>query len=135
MKGFILTSVHEPGRKQNVESILQKLPAIERVEAVYPAFMHVPFLDRIKRTSAQRTGHELGNGEVGCLLSHRKIWRMLIDQATGEEECFLVMESDSHLCDPLLLEKQFTTVATNYDLFFWGAWEGHMQLLRSKARK
>lgn len=135
MKGFILTSVHEPDRKQNVQSILDKLQAIESVEAIYPAFTHVPFLNRIKETAKHRTGHELREGEVGCLLSHRKIWELVKQRATDDTESFLVLESDSHLCHMQLLEQQFDTVSDRYDLFFWGAWDGHMLLLRSTEQQ
>jgi len=135
MKGFILTSVHETARKQNVQSILDKLQTIEPVEAIYPAFTHVPFHNRIKETAKHRTGHALRQGEVGCLLSHRKIWELVKRQATDDKESFLVLESDSHLCNTGLLEQQFETIAGVYDLFFWGAWEGHMRLLRSTMQQ
>ncbi|MES2372524.1 MAG: glycosyltransferase family 25 protein [Bacteroidota bacterium] len=135
MKGFIVTSVHEPARQQNVQNILAKLQKIERVEAFYPAFAKVPFLNRIKEIAKQRTGQVLRNGEVGCLLSHRKIWQLIIRRATNDRESFLVLESDSRLCNLPLLEEQFGIISHTYDLFFWGAWDGHMQLLRSTRQK
>jgi glycosyl transferase family 25 len=135
MKGFILTSVHEPARQQNVQNILNQMQEIERVEAVYPAFTEVPFLSRIKEITKQRTGQALREGEVGCLLSHRKIWQLIVRQATDDKENFLVLESDSRLCNLPLLEEQFDTISHTYDLFFWGAWDGHMQLLRSTRQK
>ncbi|MES2330181.1 MAG: glycosyltransferase family 25 protein [Bacteroidota bacterium] len=135
MKGFILTSIHEPARKQNVQNILGRLQAIEPVEAIYPAFTHVPFLNRIKETAKHRAGHELRSGEVGCLLSHRKIWKLVNRKAADDNESFLVLESDSHLSNTRLLELEFDTISGKYDLFFWGAWEGHMQLLRSTMQQ
>lgn len=74
-------------------------------------------------------------GELGCLLSHRKVWQKILKEAKDDEQHFMVFESDSRLIDPGFLEQQSLEVARNYDIFFWGAWEGHMKLFRSSRRK
>ena len=135
MKGFILTSCHETDRQENVKELQVLLPALERVEAIYPRYEKIPFIDHIRKLSGTRTGHALRLGEIGCLLSHRKIWRIITKLASNETDMFLVFESDSHIKNIDLLKDQFDKVAGNYDLFFWGAWEGHMKLLRSSRQK
>jgi hypothetical protein len=47
---------------------------------------------------------------------------------------FLVLESDSRIAEPELLTAHFEEISTGFDLFFWGAWEGHMKLFRSTKK-
>ena len=129
IKGFIISSIYELDRKHNVELLKQSLPELIEIEAVYPQFQKIPFLNKILNTSKIRTGHELRLGELGCLLSHRKIWRKIV--STEKDETFLITESDSLLINVDVLQSQFDVISKLYDLFFWGAWDGHIKLLKS----
>jgi GR25 family glycosyltransferase involved in LPS biosynthesis len=71
--------------------------------------------------------------EVACLLGHRRILRQIVKAATNNEEHFLVLESDSKILNFSLLETHFETISKQFDLFFWGAWEGNAKIKRSKS--
>ncbi len=129
IKGFIISSIYELDRKHNVELLKQSLPELIEIEAVYPQYHKIPFLNKILNTSKIRTGHELRLGELGCLLSHRKIWRKIV--STEKDETFLIIESDSKLLNITMLQSHFKTITNQYDLFFWGAYEGRVKLFNS----
>ncbi len=135
MKTYLIYSKSETSRQSNIERLLGLLPKLELVEAIYPLQQKVPFLEQAMAISKQRTGQALLPGEVGCLLSHRAIWRMIAQVGdTNDDAHFLILESDSYLKDLGLIQSFASSVTKNYDLFFWGAWDGHMQLFR-KSKK
>jgi glycosyl transferase family 25 len=135
MAGYIIGSVHERDRIGNIDALKTQIPSLQYEEAIYPDYIKVPFLERLKDLSLERTGHRLSNGELGCLLSHRKVWRKIIESDREDNDMFLVLESDSNFADIELLKEQFTLMAQHFDLFFWGAWEGHMKLFNSSKKK
>lgn len=103
---------------------------IEFMEAIYPNNIHVPYLHQLMLKSNERTGKPLMIGEIGCLLSHRKIWRLIAKESDPTKH-FLILESDSIIRDPDYLNQQFYIAEANFDMFFWGSWEGHTKLFRS----
>lgn len=133
IKAFVITAEHEESRKENVRLLQSQLPGLETIEAVYPKHQHVPFLKSLMERSKQRTGTALNYGEIGVLLSNRKIWRK-IAASENDTDRFLVLESDSHILDQELLKKYYDTLSKQYDLFFFGAWSGHAQILRSTKK-
>jgi GR25 family glycosyltransferase involved in LPS biosynthesis len=135
IKGFIIHSVHEPARAAHVESILNQFIHIKRIEAIYPSQQKVPFLAEIIKCSINRTGKALTHGEIGVLLTNRWIWQQIVQNATDEQEHFLILESDSLIKEPSLLAKDFKTLTNAYDLFYFGGWLGHIQLFRSARKK
>ena len=94
MNCFILTSIHETDRLQNVERLQQAIPGSVLIEAIYPRFQKIPFLNKLIEKSRERTGTPLRLGEIGCLLSHRKIWSIIKETAQHETDSFLILESD-----------------------------------------
>ena len=134
LQGYVITSPREKARANNVELLLTQLPSIKKATAIYPAYDHVPFAEKILSTSRARSGRAFLPGELGVLLSNRRIW-MQIQHHPNEEEHFLILESDSHLNNKELLVQEFDKVTKGYDLFFWGAWFGHMVLKRSSRKK
>lgn len=132
---FVITADHETARADLLSALHEQLPGLERVSAVYPSRIRVPFLERLKQISLARTGHALRDGEIGVLLSNRKIWRRIVNSPGSEDQMYLILESDSILLDAHWLNMHYAQVVGGYDLFFWGAWSGHMQLHRSSTRK
>jgi GR25 family glycosyltransferase involved in LPS biosynthesis len=54
-------------------------PGIVKMEAIFPKYQNVPFLQKLINLSEQRTGIKLMPGEIGCLLGHRKIWKTILN--------------------------------------------------------
>ena len=135
IQGFIITASHEKNRLANVQQLQLQLPGIQLIEAIYPSKQKVPFIQRLVKKSEERTGRALNFGEIGVLLSNRKIWHIITKTDVPDATSFLILESDSVLNDPDVLKKKFNLLTAQYDLFFWGGWMGHIQLLRSTRKK
>jgi GR25 family glycosyltransferase involved in LPS biosynthesis len=131
IKTYILYSKHELDRLENINLLKQNINDIVEVDAVFPKYVNVPFLDKLIQNSKERTGKALNANEIGCLLGHRKIWKALLKREASENEHFLIMESDSIINDYGILENTFSKYTSNYDLFFWGAWNGNVSIKRS----
>ena len=130
---YILYSPLEKDRTARVEAMRQQFKQFTISESIYPSNTHIPFLKAIIEKSKERTGQALMATEVACLLGHRRILRQIVKAATNNEEHFLVLESDSKILDFSLLEAYFEPISKQYDLFFWGAWEGNAKIKRSKS--
>jgi GR25 family glycosyltransferase involved in LPS biosynthesis len=115
-----------------VQQLIDQLPCpVDKIEAVYPGRKPVPFQEQLLKQSHQRTGRTLLPGELGCLMSHRQVWRKISASSASFDQHFLILESDSQLLNADLLSTSFHQLTQDNDLFFWGAWEGHMQFLKS----
>ena len=125
-RAFVLSAEHETERKAHVEAMRSAVPELEVVEPVFPSKMPVPFLEALIDKSRERTGKALLPTEIGVILSHRKVWRMIAQE--DSQEHFLVLESDSRILKPGLLQSE---TAEKHDLFVWGAWNGYVSLKRS----
>lgn len=128
-RAFVLFAEHETERKVHVEAMRSALPVLEVVEPVFPSRVHVPFLEALIEKSYSRTGKGLLPTEIGVILSHRKVWRIIARE--GLDEHCLVLESDSRILKPELLQSE---TAEKYDLFFWGAWNGYASLKKSTVQ-
>ena len=133
IKAYILHSAFEQDRMARVEALRNQFKYFTVSESIYPSNTRIPFLKAIIEKSKERTGQALMATEVACLLGHRRILRQIIKAATNNEEHFLVLESDSKILDFSLLEAYFEPISKQYDLFFWGAWEGNAKIKRSKS--
>lgn len=132
--GYILGSVYEVDRQRNISALMTIMPSLVFEEAIYPRYEKIPFINRLQQVSCDRTGHRLKSGEIGCMLSHRRIWRKIANHPGDNGQMFLVLESDSRIQDPDILARYFEEISRGFDLFFWGAWEGHMKLFRSTKK-
>mgnify|MGYP000285638742 FL=1 len=130
---YILYSPLEKDRTARVEAMRQQFKQFTISESIYPSNTHIPFLKAIIEKSKERTGKALMATEVACLLGHRRILRQIVKAATNNEEHFLVLESDSKILNFELLKTYFEPISKQYDLFFWGAWEGNAKIKRSKS--
>jgi len=135
LKAFIICNEQETQRQANVAKLLGQMPSAQLINAVYPSQIHVPFLDAMMAVSKKRTGKALLPAEIGCLLSHRMVWRNIVANASSEQEYFLILESDSIVHDLELLNDAANGPMLDYDIFFFGAWLGNMQLFNSSKKK
>ncbi len=137
MRSFIISAAIETARAANIIQLQKQLPDTILVEAVYPSFTRVPFIQQLIDCSKIRTGQALLPAEIGCLLSHRKVWQIIIKMDLANDEQCLILESDSFINDIELVKALFTSKGSlqQYDLFFFGAWLGHMKLFRSTKRQ
>ncbi|MEY3631187.1 MAG: hypothetical protein RL408_741 [Bacteroidota bacterium] len=128
-RAFVLFAEHETERLSHLEAMRSVLPSVEVVEPIFPSRVHVPFLEAMIEKSHKRTGKALLATEIGVILSHRKVWSLIARDKT--EEHFLVLESDSRMLKPELLKAE---TAREYDLFFWGAWNGYVSVKKSTVQ-
>lgn len=131
LKGVVITADHEEKRVSHVQHLLAQLPGLKKARAIYPSREKIPFLQRIKEKTRSEYQIEFLDGEIGILLSNRRIWRQIATHKGAEHEHFLILESDSQIENLSVLTQQFEDVTAHYDLFFWGAWHGYMRLRRS----
>jgi len=139
---FILYSKHEPERAAQVAELVAQLPNTKIIAPVFPKYEHVPFIEKLVHKSKERTGKALLQNEIGCLLGHRRIWQEILKSHGSETEHYLVLESDSKLIDVSKIDSIYKMEQTpnarsfinQYDLFFWGAWNGHVSIKRSTRK-
>lgn len=135
IRAWVIAAAHETERAAHIQLLATQLPGLQQMEAIYPTRQKVPFINRLIAITKQRTGTALNKGEIGVLLSNRAIWKRIVKEARNESEHFLILESDSVINDAAMLHQQYQQVQNDYDLFFWGAWLGHAQILRSTKKK
>lgn len=128
---YILYSERETERAASIEGFKKTFTNLTIVPSVYPKYTHVPYLEKLIQKSQERTGAALKPSEIGCLLGHRQIWKNIVQKAKNEQEHYLVMESDSKIQELKMLADNFNKYTQPYDLFFWGAWDGHISIKRS----
>jgi GR25 family glycosyltransferase involved in LPS biosynthesis len=129
---YIIKSKHESARNTQVEMLQKKISDSKIVEAIFPKFQHVPFLDRMIQLSKIRFGTELLSNEIGVVMSHRKAWQnIVVDNDINSNQHYLILESDSKIINLEILKQQIDKIKLNYDLFFWGAWTGHASIKKS----
>lgn len=129
MLTYLVSSKDEIERIGHIASLRMLLPDLIEVEAIYPKKTPIPFYDQIKSISKERTGSVLSDGALGCLLSHRVIWRHFLNQE--EQDYCLILESDSKIENLPVIQSNESIIKDKYDLFFWGAFDNRMKLLRS----
>ena len=137
---YILCSKREVDRKEYIQKLRKQLGDITCVEAIFPKFEKVPFIEQLVALSKSRTGQALNHGEIGCLLGHRKIWHLIAKHTATPNQHFLVLESDSKIvyiddCKKAFIEINNANNSHDYDLFFWGAWNGNTRIKKSTQSK
>lgn len=129
MLTYLVSSEDELERINHIEALRNLFPGVVSIEAIYPRKIHIPFYSQIKSISKSRTGAALSDGALGCLLSHRLIWRYFLNQK--DQEFCLILESDSKIDNLNIIQTQQASISAQYDLFFWGAFDNRMKLLQS----
>ena len=128
---YILFGQWDHNRKDILKGIQHELSDLTLVEPIFPKHQKVPFLNQLIRLSKERTGTALSPAEIGVLLGHRSIWRKVLQAEHDDTQHCLILESDSKLNQPNLLKSNFKKYTIPYDIFFWGAWDGHARIHRS----
>jgi len=129
MLTYLVSSEDELERINHIEALSSLFPDLVSIEAIYPQKTHIPFYSQIKSISKARTGAALSDGALGCLLSHRVIWRRFLNQK--DQDFCLILESDSQIDNLAIIQTQQASIKAQYDLFFWGAFDNRMKLLQS----
>ena len=133
IQAFIIYGQNEHARQTQVNLMQEVLPNSVLVDPIFPATQKVPFLKDLIQNAYKRSGYKLLPSEVGVFMSHRSIWKKIVQQNNDPNQHFLVLESDSQINDMRLIEQTMQKVETGYDLFFWGAWNNHVSLKKSTA--
>lgn len=129
MLTYLVSSKDEVERIEHIEALRTLFPDVVTIEAIYPSKTPIPFYSQIKSISKSRTGAALSDGALGCLLSHRLIWRCFLNQK--DQDFCLILESDSKIDNLNIIQTQQVSISAKYDLFFWGAFDNRMKLLQS----
>jgi GR25 family glycosyltransferase involved in LPS biosynthesis len=129
---YIIKSKYESARNIQVGMLQNQIINSKIVEAIFPKFQHVPFIDKMIKLSKIRFGKELLSNEIGVVMSHRKAWQKIVaDNDINSKQHYLILESDSKIINLEVLQQQIDKIKMNYDLFFWGAWTGHASIKKS----
>ena len=81
---YLISSQDEKERLNHIQDLKEKFMGLVNIEAVYPNKTPIPFIQTIRVISKHRTGTALTNGQLGCLLSHRKTWKKFLNQISSE---------------------------------------------------
>jgi GR25 family glycosyltransferase involved in LPS biosynthesis len=133
ISAFIIYGQNEHARQAQVNLMQEVLPNSVLVDPIFPATQKVPFIKDLIQNAYKRSGYKLLPSEVGVFMSHRSIWKKIVQQNNDPSQHFLVLESDSKINDMHLIEQTIQKVETEYDLFFWGAWNNHVSIKKSTA--
>jgi GR25 family glycosyltransferase involved in LPS biosynthesis len=133
ISAFIIYGQNEHARQAQVNLMQEVLPNSVLVDPIFPARQKVPFINDLIKNAYKRSGYKLLPSEVGVFMSHRSIWKKIVEQNNEPNQHFLVLESDSKINDMHLIEQTMQKVETEYDLFFWGAWNNHVSIKKSTA--
>ena len=131
IQAFIIYGQNEYARKAQVNLMQEVLPKSVLVDPVFPSIQKVPFIKDLIQNALNRSGYQLMPSEIGVFMSHRSIWKKIVEQNNDPSQHFLVLESDSKINDMHLIEQTMINVETGYDLFFWGAWNNHVSIKKS----
>jgi len=133
ISAFIIYGQNEHARQAQVNLMQEVLPNSVLVDPIFPARQKVPFIKDLIKNAYKRSGYKLLPSEVGVFMSHRSIWKKIVQQNNEPNQHFLVLESDSKINDIRKIEQAMQKVQTEYDLFFWGAWNNHVSIKKSTA--
>lgn len=90
MKAYYINLDRSAGRREWFERQARRLGiAFERVAAVDAAALPEPELTRLRSMASA----PLSAGEIGCFLSHRRIWKTIVER---DDEWAFVAEDDVH---------------------------------------
>lgn len=131
MKTLLITSKIEIKRAANIANLKLAFENITIIDAVYPSVTKVPFLAKLKAAAIPRIKRPLSDGELGCILSHRKAWTKILHESSSEAS-FLILESDAIINEASIIKMKIEALHETFDIVFWGAFDGRAKLFNSK---
>ena len=133
IQAYIIYGQNEYARQAQLALIQEAIPNLVLVDPIFPSRQKVPFINDLIQNAFKRSGYQLLPSEVGVFMSHRAIWKKIVQQCEPQQH-FLVLESDSKINAIHLIEELMPTIEPAYDLFFWGAWNNHVSLKKSTTK-
>ena len=88
IRAYVITAEHEHYRRANVQILQEQLPGLKCINAIYPTREKVPFIENIRNATLLRTGNKLNYGEIGILLSSRRVWQNIVKSNATDEDFF-----------------------------------------------
>jgi GR25 family glycosyltransferase involved in LPS biosynthesis len=133
ISAFIIYGQNEHARQAQVNLMQEVLTNSVLVDPIFPSKQKVPFIKDLIQNAYKRSGYKLLPSEIGVFMSHRSIWKKIVQQNNEPNQHFLVLESDSKINYIQLIQQAMPIVEAGYDLFFFGAWNNHVSLKRSTS--
>jgi len=131
MLAFLISSPTEIERISNINKLKSDIEPIVDITAIYPKIVNVPFKNKLLNKAYERTGRQLKETELGLLLSHRYAWNKFLKEDTDNA---LFLESDSMILNSNILANNFHLVHENYDIFFWGSFDGRIKIFKKNQK-
>ncbi|MBL4750070.1 MAG: glycosyltransferase family 25 protein [Amylibacter sp.] len=104
-KTFVVHLQRAMGRKAQVRDLISKAPykaqIVDAVDGVKLSKADVDACYRVKSFMRPKYPFELNLGEIGCFLSHRKVWQQIVDQGLDGG---LIFEDDVEI-DPAVFAR------------------------------
>ena len=85
------------------------------IDAIYPKLRKVPWENKLIESGMSRINRRLGQGELGCLLSHRKAWKSFLN---SKDATALILESDSIIPDVGKVQRVIKQHREEFDIIF-----------------
>ena len=111
IKIYVINMESSVNRRNHIKKILRGFN-YEFINAIDGKNLDINYLDNIKKN----TSRELSKGEVGCFLSHKKVYKNFLD--SGEDYC-LILEDDIQLCNNFVNEvNKCLSQINHFDIFY-----------------
>lgn len=125
---FIVNLKKDTEKKEHMQKLSQKYNLqVEFIEAVDGRALYEEDIFKVysSRMAIEEFGRELSRGEIGCALSHKKIYQRMVDDNISEA---VVMEDDILFDKQLLSFLQGTTgLPKNAELVLLGYWHSGIE--------
>jgi glycosyl transferase family 25 len=111
IKIYVINLARSVGRRNHIKKILGNLN-YEFVNAVNGKDLDSKYVNDIKKNTLRN----LSVGEIGCFLSHKKVYKKILD--SSEDYC-LILEDDIQLCKNFVNEiNKCLSQINNFDIFY-----------------
>ena len=92
LAAYIIYGQNEDARQAQVEQLQQALPNAVLVDPIFPSRQKVPFINDLIQNAFIRSGSKLMPSELGVFMSHRSIWKKIVQEGRQNQH-YLVLES------------------------------------------
>ncbi len=122
---------HETERLSVFTDIISNFEQHRIVDAVYPTLRKVPWQNEMLDSGMSKCNRRLSQGELGCLLSHRKAWKLFLN---SKHTSALILESDSTIPDISDVIRIIENYRDEFDILFLGSYHRRTKLRRSTSK-